>query len=393
MSAAEVSGGNARRWRESWIGLRNRLIADRRFQRWAAASPFTKFIARRRARALFDLCAGFVYSQILLACVRLRVFDLLAQGPRSLEALAPAMALSPDAALRLLRAAVALRLLRALPDDCFALDDLGASLRGNPSVAALIEHHSLFYEDMRDPVALLRGEGATQLSRFWPYSNARPNSAGLEAQTASGGEEFGSPPIHGAYSELMSASQALVGEDILDAYPLDRRRSLLDVGGGEGAFLATASARSPSLRLCLFDLPPVAQRARQALEARGLASRVQIFAGSFLDDPLPAGSDAVSLVRVIHDHDDESANAILRRCFACLPSGGVLLLGEPMAQTPGAEAMGDAYFGFYLLAMGRGRPRSSARLKQMLESAGFARVRSIPTRRPMLASLIVGERV
>ena len=87
-----------------------------------------------------------------------------------------------------------------------------------------------------------------------------------------------------------------------------------------------------------------------------------------------------SLVRIIHDHDDDSALVILRRCFDALPTGGVLLLAEPMAETPGAEAMGDAYFGFYLLAMGRGRPRTAARLKEMMQEAGFRDVRSAPTR-------------
>ncbi len=57
------------------------LLRIPRFQRWAAASPLTRVVARRRAKALFDLCAGFVYSQILLACVRLRLFEILAARP------------------------------------------------------------------------------------------------------------------------------------------------------------------------------------------------------------------------------------------------------------------------------------------------------------------------
>ena len=37
---------------------------------------------------LFDLCAGFVYSQILLACVRLHLFEILAEGPLTVATLA-----------------------------------------------------------------------------------------------------------------------------------------------------------------------------------------------------------------------------------------------------------------------------------------------------------------
>ncbi len=60
-----------------------------------------------------------------------------------------------------------------------------------------------------------------------------------------------------------------------------------------------------------------------------------------------------------------------------------------MAGTPGAEPVGDAYFGLYLLAMGSGRPRTAAELTGMLEAAGFARVRECRTRRPMLVRLLV----
>jgi demethylspheroidene O-methyltransferase len=373
-------------WRDGWIGLRNRLIANPRFQRWAAASPLTRLIARRRARALFDLCAGFVYSQILLACVRLRLFEILADGPRTADALSGPLGLSRDATLRLLRAATALRLIRALSANRFALDDLGASLLGNPSVAAFVEHHALLYDDLRDPVALLRGESSTKLSGFWPYAGDAPHREYAGGYSPSA-EDFG------AYSRLMSQSQTLVAEDILDAYPIARHLRLLDVGGGEGAFAAAAAARAPSLRLILFDLPPVVERARARLEVHDLTGRVETVAGNFLRDPLPRGADVVSLVRIVHDHDDESALVLLRAVREALPAGGVLLLAEPMAGTPGAEPMGDAYFGFYLLAMGRGRARTPAEIAQLLRKAAFGHVRSIRTPRPLLAGLTIARAV
>lgn len=121
----------------------------------------------------------------------------------------------------------------------------------------------------------------------------------------------------------------------------------------------------------LFDLPPVAALARQRLAGQGLADRVQTFGGSFFDDPLPQGADLVTLVRVLFDHDDEHALAILKAARAALPAGGTVLVAEPMAQTPGAHAMGDAYFGFYLLAMGRGEARSVDDMRRLLGLAGF----------------------
>lgn len=377
----------ARSLAERWMGLRNRLIASPRFQRWAAASPLTRHMAKRRAKALFDLCAGFVYSQVLLSCVRLRLFDLLAQGPRDVASLCGPLALGPDAARRLLRAAASLKLIRALPGERYALDDLGAALLGNPSVGDFVEHHALLYADLADPVALLRGEAKTRLSRFWPYAGDRPGGASAAAADGAAEADFA------AYGALMSRSQALVAQDILDAYPLRAHRTLLDVGGGEGAFVAAAAARAPRLALQLFDLAPVAARAKARLAAAGLDSRVAVFAGSFLVDALPRGADVIAFVRILHDHDDESALAALRAAYAALPVGGVVLVAEPMSGAPGAEAVGDAYFGFYLLAMGRGRARTPAELASLLAQAGFSSPRAIRTRRPLLTGLIFARRV
>ncbi len=370
----------ARAWSDRIAGWRDGLLASPRFQRFASGFPLTRPVARRRARGLFDLCAGFVYSQVLVACVRLRLFETLAGGALDLATLADRLALPHDSAERLLDAAVALRLAARRRGGRYGLGPLGAAMLGNPGVAAMVEHHSMLYADLRDPVALLRGErGGTELGRFWPYAGKHTGAASLPgAQTD-------------AYSALMAASQPLVAGDVLDAYDLRRHRCLLDVGGGEAGFLIAAAARAPDLRLMLVDLPAVAARARARLEAAGLAGRATVQGGDVLGEPLPGGADVISLVRVIHDHDDAAALAILRAARAALAPGGVLLLAEPMSGTRGAEPVGDAYFGFYLLAMGSGRPRAPDALMTLLRQAGFAGRRLIATRRPMLVRLIVAK--
>ena len=68
------------------------------------------------------------------------------------------------------------------------------------------------------------------------------------------------------------------------------------------------------------------------------------------------------------------------------------MIAEPMAQTPGAEPAGDAYFGLYLLAMGSGRPRSPREIAAMLRSAGFARSKLLRTALPLTAQVIIADR-
>jgi demethylspheroidene O-methyltransferase len=365
-------------WRERWLAIRDRLLASPSFQRWAARFPLTRGIARRRAARVFDLVAGFVYSQVLVACVRLDLFTLLAEGPQPLAGLAQRLGLGVEATDRLLSAAIALRLVERRGER-FGLGVLGAPLVGNAGVAAMVEHHALLYADLADPVSLLRGEvPAARLAGYWPYAGAADPSAASAAQVA-------------GYSALMSASQPLVAGEILDAVSFAGHACLLDVGGGEGGFLIAAGKRAASLQLLLFDLPAVADRAEHRFAAEGLQARARAVGGSFLVDPLPTGADIATLIRVLHDHDDERVLILLRAVLRALAPGGTLVVAEPMAETPGAEAMGDAYFGFYLLAMGRGKPRSEERLTELLIEAGFQAIRRVGTALPLQTGLLVAR--
>ena len=167
---------------------------------------------------------------------------------------------------------------------------------------------------------------------------------------------------------------------------------MLDVGGGQGAFIAAVAAQAPRLQLSLFDLPAVGARARAALEMAGHRHRVEIVGGDFLEGPLPTGHDLVTLIRVLHDHDDAPAMRLLRNIHAALEPGARLLIAEPMAESKGAEPAGDAYFGMYLWAMGSGRPRSMAAVAGMLREAGFATSRRVATPLPLTVSAIVATR-
>jgi demethylspheroidene O-methyltransferase len=361
------------------LSYRDRLLVSPAFQKWAGKTPLVRRIARREARAAFDLCAGFVYSQILYACVSLGVFEHLKAGPKDVAALAKDLSLPVDRTRRLLLAAASLRLLEKRGQDRFGLGMLGAAMAANPGIAKMIEHHQVFYDDLRDPVALLRGDqGASGLSSYWPY--ATEGSPGpLDDQDIA------------EYTRLMSASQAAVASEILDAYPVARHNCLMDVGGGDGAFLSAVAPRAPNLSLILFDLPAVAARAKTRLTSEGYASRTTVVGGNFRADALPRGADLVSLVRIVHDHDDDVVMNLFAAVRQTLPPGGTLLVAEPMSGTRGAEPIGDAYFGFYLMAMGTGRPRTPREIMDMMTAAGFRAARAMTTSMPLQASVVTAQ--
>lgn len=367
-----------------FLQWRDGLLLQRRFQQWALAFPLTRPLARRYAVRLFDLCAGFIYSQVLLAAVRLDLFEMLSDGPLSLAELSKRLRLGSDALERLLQAAVALDLLERRGPHAglqtrYGLGMLGASVLTSPGVKAMIQHHALFYHDMADPVALLKRRGSDRaMASYWAYATSENPS---ELHDVAVGE----------YSALMAASQPMVAEEILSSYNFAQHQHLLDLGGGEGVFLAQVAARHPRLQLTLMDLPAVAKRAALRFEQLGLSARSQCVAGSFLSDPIPKGADLISLVRVAHDHDDEFVMRLLRKLHQSMSAGARLLIAEPMVQTKGAMPVADAYFAMYLWAMGSGRARRPEELISMLKLAGFRKARLLRQAMPLQVRVILAE--
>jgi len=366
-------------WRQQFDHKLDQWMTSPRFYRWAISNPLTRWVTRRRAAQLFDVMAGFVHSQVLLACVRLQVFELVKEQPRTLDQLAQHCRMPAAAMQRLVQSAVAIRLLELRGEDGYGLGTLGAPVAADPGLRLMIEHNAVLFDDMRDPLALLRDEIQPHMQAYWPYMNG-DNPQGWEAEKVA------------RYSELMSASQRFVIEELLASYDFSVHRQVLDVGGGKGGWVLALAQKVPSLKLHLMDLPPVAALAAERMEKAGVANRVKVHGGSFISNALPSGADLVTLVRVAHDHPDVVVKALLVKIYNMLPSGGRLLLAEPMAQPPGQPPVGDAYFHFYLLAMGSGRLRMPQELRTLMLEAGFESVEPVANPMPMHTRLLLGQK-
>ena len=365
--------GWSRGFGRGWL---NRLVARPGFQSWAARFPLTRGRARADGAALFDIVQGFVSAQTLMALVELDVFRRLRGGPIDAAQLGRACDV-PEARMQvLLQAGAALGLLKRAPRGRFGLARKGAALLGVPGLEAMIRHHRAFYDDMRDPVALLRGPDETALSGFWPY--------------VFGGDV--SPGDAAIYSDLMAQSQRLVAEDTLAMVSLDGVDHLMDVGGGTGAFLTAVGRKMPDLQMTLFDLAHVVEGADAPLAEAGLADRVRICPGSFRDDPLPKGADAISLVRVLYDHADDTVGALLAKVYDALPPGGRLIISEPMSGGARPDRAGDVYFAFYTMAMQTGRSRSAEEIETLCAEAGFVDVQSPAPRRSYVTRVLTASR-
>lgn len=351
----------------------NRLLATPRFQAWAARFPLTRRMVRRDGEALFDLVAGFCHSQVLMALVDLRIPDMLMDGPCDAETLGHRCRIPPQRMAVLLRAGVSMGLLK-ISNGGFKLSRKGAALVGVPGLREMILHHHVLYADLSDPVAFFRGDVDTQLAGFWPYVFG-----------ADGGGDADKAAI---YSDLMAQSQLMVAQDTLGAVSLKGVGTLMDIGGGTGAFLRTALETQPKMQGILFDLPEVVSGTPKT----PLSDRIRICGGSFRHDPLPQGADAISLIRILYDHADDTVAALIAAVFDALPRGGKLIISEPMTGGDTPHRAGDAYFALYTMAMRTGKARSAQEISKLCRNAGFTGVKALKSVRPFITSVVVAQK-
>ena len=350
-------------------GWMTRLAMSPRFHKIAERIPGFRSKSRAEGRALFDVVSGFVQSQALFALVELRLLHRLAKGPATTENLAHAAGVPADRMTILLQAGAALKLVRAARG-AWHLTPRGGAFLTVPGLEAMVRHHDVLYRDLSDPVAFFRGQTTPELAGFWPYVFGAGGAA--------------DPDLAARYSRLMSDSQGLVAADTLRLVSLKGVSHLMDVGGGTGAFLRAVAAQYPALRLTLFDLPAVVAGA-------AALPKLTVHPGSFRDDPLPKGADAISLIRVLYDHADSTVAALLASVRGALPPGGRLVISEPMSGGDRPDPATDVYFAVYTLAMQTGRTRSAAEISRMLSAAGFCGIRVLPGPRPYVTSVVTAE--
>jgi demethylspheroidene O-methyltransferase len=395
-------------WRDRWLNWLDQRLSSPGLYRWALLNPVGRLIMRRRAQQLFELMAGFVHSQVLLACVRLGWFEALLVRPRTLAELQQMSPMPADSLQRLIGSALSLGLIEARGIR-YGLGPLGTPVAAHTGLRAMIEHNALLYADLTDPLRLLQRPELSGMHAYWPYPTGggqeEPAQRSAVPQTAIGQplpaaglslSDFSQPRADAAqvarYSELMARSQRFLIEELLVAHDFAQHRRVLDVGGGQGGWVMALARHAPALELQLFDLPPVAELARQRIAEAGLGQRIACHGGSFRSEELPRGADLITLLRVAHDHADEAVLGLLRAIHTALPAGGQLLLAEPMAQPEGRPSCSDPYFHFYLLAMGRGRLRTAAELSALITQAGFAQVRTVANPVPLHGTVLLARK-
>lgn len=314
---------------------------------------------------LLRLINGFQVSQAIHVAAILGIADLLDNGPKPVEEMAAAVGVDVSALARLLRALASVGIFSE-SEGTYQLTPLAEYLRSDAPGSLRFWAIRLGQPDLWQTWGHLLDSVRTGESPFpelfgvspWEYREANPDA-------------------NAVFNQAMTGLAIGVVDAIAESYDFSAIKLLVDVGGGEGALLATILSANPMMRGVLFDRPHVVAEAGPLLERAGVASRCEITAGSFFD-AVPAGADAYLLKSIVHDWDDDSARRILDVCRTAVAAGGKLLVVEPVIQ-PGNAPDPAKYSDLNMLVMLGGRERTSGDFERLFAASGFRLARIVPT--------------
>jgi hypothetical protein len=320
--------------------------------------------------SLRRLIMGFRDTQLVFVAAKLGIADQLEHGAKTAEELSQGSGLNSAVIYRVLRALATIGLLTESSDGSFALTAVGELLRTNVdgslrSVALLYGDAWLWHAYGHMLYSAQTGEPA------FAYAHGRAFYRFLAEE----------PAASAVFQDAMSEFSAHETAAILNAYPFGSAKMIVDVGAGQGAFLARILAEHAHLSGIAFDAPTVIPAAERLFAERGLASRTTCVGGDFFRG-LPPGGDLYVLKSVLHNWDDTDAARILQACRPAMSAGARLLVIERVIP-PAGEASEAKLFDINMLVVIGGRERTIAEYRVLLETAGFTLNRAIPTTSPL----------
>ncbi|MGK5638811.1 methyltransferase [Streptomyces sp. URMC 126] len=323
--------------------------------------------------SLLGLVMGGFTSATIGAAARLGVADALADGPATGGELAKKVDADPDALEALMKAVTALGV--------FARDEEGR-YTNSPLSEQLRSDHP---ESIRHLASLLCGlytqaasGGLTQAVRTG--TSVMPHAFGVSLY-----EYLDKDPETARIFDLaMQDWSRPIGVLAARHISFEGVRTVVDVGGGNGALLKAILSAHPHLRGICVDREDTCTRAEAELRASGdedLVRRLRYRPSDILRE-VPAGGDLYIIKNVLHDWSSESCVRILGNIRKAMSAGAGpdrkprLLVVDPLVE----HDSGAAFRSVIKMVVGETntRERSEADLRRETAEAGLDIVSIMP---------------
>jgi SAM-dependent methyltransferase len=312
---------------------------------------------------------AFIESRILQTAVLLGIFDVVSDSTTA-ETVAARLHTNPRATGLLMNALVAMGLLLkqqgvfrlTAAADTYLRSDAPHSLTG-----MILFDAALWDSWARLPQAVHTGEPARRLDMF----QNDPQDT----------ERF----ISAMHSLVMARGDADI---IVGFLELERVGRMLDIGSGPGTYPIRFCLKHPHLRATIFDLPGTLAVTRRFVDAAPCRDRIELVAGDYNRDPLPAGFDLTFLSNIIHGDDEAANQRLMHAIYAALQRGGRIVIKDHILDADLTSPAVGAIFSMQMLLCTRGRDYGFDEVREWLQQAGFVDIVCRRLEPPLTSSLI-----
>ncbi|MGC4116848.1 MAG: methyltransferase [Myxococcales bacterium] len=326
-----------------------------------------KFVAMAQAREaagavpdeLAETVRGYMQSRVVLTGLELDVFTVIARLTQEAgatacrsERLSTALKTDPRATTTLLDALVALGLL-SKKDGVYA---------NAPSAARFLVAGA-----KDDATSALKHN--LSLWKTWSKLTevVRTGKPAEHDELDSRGDDWTTPFI-----AAMHKNAALRAPMVVKAVGAEAARRMIDIGGGSGAYSIAFAQANPALAVDVFDLVTVVPIATGHIAAAGLTDRVRTRIGDLRSESFGSGYDLALLSAICHMLGPDENRDLLRRVFACLASGGRLVIQDHVMDDDKTTPRAGAMFAINMLVgTPHGSTFSQKEYSDWLVEAGF----------------------
>ena len=318
---------------------------------------------------VMQVLLGVLNSAAVSATARLGIPDHLHSGPKTVDELAQAIDAKPELLFRLMRATAGLGILAQRPDGKWEQTPMSDVLRSD--AAETLRHFACLLADDWHVRALGSLDetvrtGEPAIDRIY----GMPVFAYF-AKDRKSAENF---------DRAMASFSTLEAPIIAKVYDFSKIRSLTDIGGGQGLFLATILERYPDVTGTLFELPQVVHGlAGGPLEP--FRNRVRVVEGDMFTS-IPPGADAYIMKRIVHDWSDEQCRKMLSLCRSGVTDGGRLLVVDSVVP-PDAKYDPSKVMDLMMMLFSGGKERTEHEFRALFAASGWRLNRIIPTASPL----------
>ncbi|MEU4563488.1 class I SAM-dependent methyltransferase [Actinoplanes sp. NPDC023936] len=314
-------------------------------------------VTRERLNGLMQ---AYKSTSLLRTAVELGVFDALADGPATADALAGRLGTHPRGTRILLDAMVAISL-AGIDGDAYHLP---------PGAEQFLVSKSPQY--LGDMTKVISSDWEWDALKRLPEAVRHGGTVMDEhAETA----EYQYWVDFASFASAIATPTAQVMTDALEHFAAARPSlKVLDMACGHGIYGYAFAQRHRQATVTSLDWENVVPVAAGHAERLGVSDRVGFLTGDMFTEPLGGPYDVVMLTNVLHHFSEERGIELLRRAREALkPDGRLALVGFTTGDGTPAEDPAPYLFSILMLVWtAQGEVHSKAAYDRMLSASGFA---------------------